>query len=271
MLDPKSWLPKAQDLQPGRRKRVDHDCGSGRTLLLSRDQDGLKAYCFRCNEHGRHRVEESLADKAARLERLRVGDAHLHRGVAHGAVNLPLPAVHGVPEWPEKVRLWLYKAGLGAPEIARLGAYYHPPSDRVVLPVLDASGRPVFWQARALDGRQPKYMAPAVDKSAVFPRWGSADTPTLCEDILSAFKVGLVAEGWAILGTRIPAVMLSELLRRGSGCSVWLDPDPAGQRGAHKIIKQLSAFGIPCRNIVSDKDPKLLFRSEIKEHLCPST
>lgn len=183
-----------------------------------------------------------------------------------------MPQVHSVSEWPLRAALWLYKAGLGAHEIGQLGAYYHPPSDRVVLPVLDPlAGTPVFWQARALDGRQPKYMAPAVDKARVLARWGHAARPTLTEDILSAFKVGLVAEGWAVLGTRVPAVMVAELLRRGTGCNVWLDPDAAGQRGAAKIIKQLTAYGIACRNIVSQRDPKLHTRQQIGELICDTT
>lgn len=212
---------------------------------------------------------ESLAVKAERIRRLHAGDALLHGNGAHSGAALPVPQVHAVSEWPHRAALWLYKAGLGAHEIGQLGAYYHPPSDRVVLPLLDPStGTPVFWQARAVDNRQPKYMAPAVDKAKVFPRWGSASSPTLTEDILSAFKVGLVGEGWAVLGTKVPACMVAELLRRGCGCNVWLDPDVAGQRGAHKIIKQLTAYGIACRNIISQRDPKLHTRQQIGELIC---
>jgi DNA primase len=209
-----------------------------------------------------------LASKAERIRRLHAGDALLYGSGAGSSVELPLPQVHAVSEWPVRAAAWLYKAGLGAHEIGRLGAYYHPPSDRVVLPLLDPStGRPVFWQARAVDNRQPKYMAPPVDKAKVLARWGKAAVPTLTEDILSAFKVGLVAEGWAVLGTTVQSGMVAELLRRGGQCNVWLDPDAAGRRGAAKIIKQLSAYGVRCRNIVSPKDPKLHNRREIGEYL----
>lgn len=172
-------------------------------------------------------------------------------------------------DWPDSARLWLYKAGLGRAEIGQLGAYYHPPTDRVVLPLLDpATGMPVFYQARAVDKwRQPKYLAPAVGRDAVLARFGQDDSPTLTEDILSAFKIGLVSEGIAILGTRISAKVMAHLMSRKCKVNVWLDPDPAGQRGAAKIMAQLRAYGIQYRNIQSERDPKLHTRQEIKEYL----
>lgn len=269
-LNPRSWVHLAEGLQPGRRKRVDHDCGPGRTLLIRSEPDGHHAYCFRCNEGGVAKAPApSLAELAERGRRLRAGDALLHRDDAPGRVLLPVPAVPVVSfsSWPKSAQVWLLKAGLGRAEIARLGAYYHPPSDRVVLPVLDSSGAVVYWQARALDGRQPKYMSPEADKAKVLPRFGSAPFPTLTEDILSAFKVGLVGEGWAVMGTKVSAFALRLLMARNVPVNVWLDPDPAGQRGAMKIIKQLRAYGIETRNIVSKRDPKLHNRDEIKEIL----
>lgn len=261
MLSPQSWLPKAQGLEVGRKLRTDHDCGGGRTLIISRDLYGYRAYCFRCNEHGRaEHPGESLADKLARVRQLQAGDGELPRTAA-----LPLPRVSLLGGGPVWARLWLAKAGLGAAEIERLGAYYHPPTDRVVLPVFEGS-TPVFWQARSLH-RQPKYLAPEVDRALVVPRWGSSPSPTLTEDILSAFKVGQVGEGWALMGTRVSTRVINMLLSRGCSVNVWLDPDPAGQRGATKVIKQLRAAGIRCRNIVSTVDPKLVFYSEIKELL----
>lgn len=266
MLSPQSWLPKAEGLEIGRKRRTDHDCGGGRTLIVSRDIHGYRAYCFRCGEAGVAKPpQESLAERTARIRLLQAGDALLHRQGTDGRVHLPVLSVRDVSAWPDSFRVWLAKAGLGASEIGRLGAYYHPPSDRLVLPVFEGS-TPVFWQARSLH-RQPKYLAPEVDRALVVPRWGSSPSPTLTEDILSAFKVGQVGEGWALMGTRVSTRVINMLLSRGCSVNVWLDPDPAGQRGATKVIKQLRAVGIRCRNIVSTVDPKLVFYSEIKELL----
>lgn len=129
----------------------------------------------------------------------------------------------------------------------------------------------MFWQARALDGRQPKYLAPAIDKRGIVPRWGSAEDVTLTEDILSAYKVGQVAEGWSLLGTQaLPGLLTKLLQRRPPHVNVWLDPDRAGQRAASKLIPRLRGVGLNARRIVSERDPKLHTYDEIKEILCSS-
>lgn len=206
-----------------------------------------------------HRPIESLADKVARLQRLSAGDDSV-RGLEQG--SLPVPQVRSIPEWPDGAAVWLYKAGLSREDIGRLGIYYHPPSDRVVLPV------GTYFQARAYQkGRMPKYMGPGVRPPDLIAKWGSDTVPTLTEDILSAMKVGSVSEGWAVLGTHVSDAMVAALLKRGTAVRTWLDPDAAGRRGAAKIIKQLRAYGLEVRDIVSERDPKLHSRSEIKEIL----
>jgi DNA primase len=69
-------------------------------------------------------------------------------------------------------------------------------------------------------------------------------------------KVGMVGEGWAILGTRISDHMVSEVIKRGK-VNIWTDPDSAGRNAAQKFQKQLTAFGVSVRVIHSTKDPKL--------------
>lgn len=261
MLAPASWLPIAETLALGARLRTNHDCGGGRTLTVRKDADGLHAFCFRCNDHGwKAPAPEPLEVRLARLNKQHAADTK-----ASASAALPQPAVREWAKWPPECRLWLLKAGLCSADLPGLGAYYHPPSQRVVLPVLGPSGRVLFWQARAVDKRQPKYLAPPVDKASVIPSYGTAHRVTLTEDLLSAYKVGQVGEGWSMLGTSINDNMLAALLRRGCAVNVWLDPDPAGQRGAAKVLAKLRAVGLDCRNIISKVDPKLVHLSEIKE------
>lgn len=263
MLSRASWLPLAEGLEPGRRIRVDHDCGPGNTLLLSRDSNGYRAYCFRCDDSGAARgPEEPLSVRLARLR-----EAGNNDGQVAQSTSLPEPRITDVSQWPEAARLWLFKAGLGRREIGQLGAYYHAPTQRVVLPVLDGSRRVVYWQARALDGRVPKYLNPGVDRATILPKFGHAEVPTLCEDILSAFKVGLVAEGWSLMGVKASDKLVADILAGPKRCNIWLDPDPPGQRAAARISKQLTGYGVAVRNIVSLKDPKLHTRDQIKELL----
>lgn len=262
MLARESWLPQAEELPLGGKARLAHDCGVGRVLLVEHTAEGYKAWCHRCNDRGwAPRPELSFAERMALL-RSRAGADNAARGQ-----DAPHPRIYDLDEWPLDAKAWLYKAGLGRPDVGRLGAYYHPHTNRVVLPVLASDSGILYWQARSIDGRTPKYLGPNVKPASLLARWGRANSPTLCEDILSAFKVGLVAEGWAVLGTHVQDNMVAALLDRQAPVNVWLDPDPAGQRGAGKIIKQLRAYGLAVRNIVSPKDPKLMHRAQIKELL----
>ena len=263
-LSHESWIKQAQGLRPGERRRVPHDCGPGRVMLVSHTSEGYRAWCFRCNDSGWAPAEPPpLHVRLAALADRAKADAK----VSAKATELPLPAVPW-SEWPDSARLWLLKAGLGAHDAGRLGAYYHPPTDRVVLPVLSGS-EPVFWQARAVDGRVPKYLSPEKPAGGVLPRWGSASRITLTEDILSAYKVGSTegCEAWAMMGTSLKPHVLAELMKAGKPCNIWLDPDAAGRRAASKAVKTLAGYGIDCRIIRSTKDPKLLHRAVIKEHL----
>lgn len=264
MLDTASWLPLAEKLglQDGRSRRTHHECGEGRTLLLSREGPKLKAWCFRCNDGGTHTIEEPLNVRIARL-------ADAHKADADACASAALPdGLTNPAEWPATARLWFARAGMHGGDIGALGARYDPSTGRVVVPC-----GPHFWVARALNkGQQPKYLAPNVDKSLVLPRFGQADRITLVEDILSAYKVGQVAEGWCMLGTSLQSHALRLILQSGKAVNVWLDNDlppvhpvNRGQIAARKVSKQLRALGVSVRNIVSHKDPKLMTYDEIKE------
>lgn len=263
MLSPSSWHDKAQNLSIGSKVRTDHDCGGRRTLTIRHDESGTHAFCFRCNDTGW--LPPLPVPLAVRLERLRK-QHEADASICH-AVALPEPQVKAWADWPPACRLWFLKAGLCAADLPRLGAYYHPPTNRVFLPVIDPLVGPVFWQARAVDGRQPKYLAPDVSKALVIPVYGSAEDVTLTEDLLSAYKVGKVGEGWSLLGTSPSTKLLSGLVERGCKVNVWLDPDSAGRKAAAKVLKTLRAMGVECRDIISKQDPKLLHRAEIQELL----
>ena len=263
MLSPASWTHLTEGLALGQHIRTDHDCGPGRTLTVRREARGLSAHCFRCNDKGwLPAPPEPLSVRLERLAKAHVADAKIGASVA-----LPGPVRVPWSDWPAECRLWLLKAGLSGADAGLLGAYYHPPTDRVVLPVLGPSG-PVFWQARAVKkDRFPKYVAPPVDKASVVPMYGSAQDVTLTEDILSAYKVGTVGEGWSLLGTSISAGCMAALLKRNARVNVWLDPDGAGHKGATRVLATLRGAGLEARRIISKADPKLIHRSEIKELL----
>lgn len=263
MLGPAGWLPQAQQLPPGAKARVDHDCGAGRTLLIENAEKGFTAFCFRCSEPGFvPHPQPSLAERISRLRAARVEDVE-----AETDPRPPLPALFAdrVSEWPGEARVWLYKAGLSNDRIAELGYYWCPRIKRVVLPVFDA-GRVVYWQARGFDKERAKYINPKIDKPVY--RVGSGPILVLTEDMLSAAKVGAVTEAWSILGTYAPDdAVLTEIIRMGKPVRVWLDPDGAGRKGRRKLVPKLRAYGVDALGVETERDPKLHSNEEIRNVL----
>jgi len=266
MLSRESWWPRVEHLEIGRKQRVPHDCGDGSPLIISRDDRGWHAYCFRCLDIGWEAPpKESLAEKVARIEKQRAADETL----PGSALCLPMPRVYDVDQWPEGAKLWLYKAGISREDIGVLRIYWHPASDRVVVPVLSADGSSIFYQARAWQkGRTPKYLGPTPRPADLLPKWGSADMISLTEDLLSAIKIGMASgEGICLLGTKISDHIMAHLMRRRCHVNVVLDPDPPGQRGARSICAQLAAYSVPHSNVILERDPKLLTLAALKEKL----
>ena len=257
MLDPRSFERYAKDLKPGGKVRVDHDCGSGRTMIVSRVDDGVMAHCFRCSDTGFIREEVSLAERIAKLTAKREADAALC-----STISLPMPAVTDPQLWPAPYRVWLYKAGLSNDRIMELGFYYHPPTARVILPVYE-DGVLVYWQGRSLSLGVAKYLNPVVERGTIAPKYGSGSVIVLTEDILSAVKVGMVTEAWSIMGTSLPDKVAIQLAHRQQPVLVMLDPDDAGKRGAAKILRQLRSLGLSVANYCGSVDPKFINREEL--------
>lgn len=262
MLDPRSWLDQAQELAEGRRARVGHDCGPGACMIVEHKAEGWSSYCHRCADKGWvPKPMPTLAERVARKQAQLLADKEIERDP-----RPPYPPTFDVQQWPLQARVWLFKAGLFVEDIADLGAYYHEPSRRVILPVTK-DGKLVYWQGRNVglcELGAPKYLNSNTDKNGLVASYGEGDVIVLTEDILSAFRVGLVTEAWSLLGTSLCVVTLASLLQRRPPVLVWLDPDKAGQRAAFKIIRTLTNVGIPCTSILSEKDPKLLSRAEVK-------
>ncbi|AQT27796.1 DNA primase [Ralstonia phage RS-PI-1] len=262
MLDPKTWLDAAQATDEGKSRRVDHHCGDGRTLKVSNGDRGWSAFCFRCDDKGWFpKPQESLAERAERRRREAVQDEQTASSVA-----LPEPINTDVATWPVKAAVWLYKAGIGRPEIAELGAYWHEPTARVVLPVIDGEDI-VYWQARDCGwtraSNRPKYINPETDKQHLVAKYGRGDPLVLTEDVLSAFRVGQHTEAWSLLGTNLTDPVLARILKRGGSVRVWLDPDTAGRKASRTIINRLVACGVSAHAIHTQRDPKLYSRRDI--------
>lgn len=262
MLPAASWLPLAEELPLGARRRVDHDCGGGRTLTVEHKDGGYSAWCFRCSDKGWHpHPQPSLAERIARLNTVRAAES-----AAEACSAPPTPTSFEPSDWPLQARVWLYSAGFSNDTIKAHGFYHAGGLDRVVLPVI-AGGAVRYWQARGFDKDRPKYLNPPIDKPIAC--YGEAGPLVLTEDILSAARVGEVAKGRCILGTSLPTGATLDLVRQAQGrpVLVWLDGDAAGRKGSSKIVRALRLIGVDGRVIRSPLDPKLYPTDTIREFI----
>lgn len=269
MLEPASWLPAAQDLALGQSLRTGHDCGEGKPLIVEHKDQGWSAWCHRCNDKGWvPKPAPTLAERYAQQEAQRLAEQELQ-----ASPQLPTPLDFTVREWPLEARVWLFKSGLFYEDIKELGAYYHPKSKRVVLPVMQGQDV-VYWQARDV-GLCPfgsaKYLNSTTNRADIVYQRGTGSEIVLTEDILSAYRVSLHTEAWSLLGTRLQDATLARLVRDGRPVLVWLDDDKRrgnpGQIGAAKIKRVLELAGVPCRNIVTPREPKQMTRAEVEQTL----
>jgi len=260
-IEPEEFVHLAEDLRVGHQLRAKH-CGNSESMVISREPGKLVAHCFRCDGNGYVAEQESPANMLARVKAEHAADAEARR-----SVQLPDTKVYDLKLWPKDAGLWLFRAGFSPSMIEELGAYWCPELGRVVLPVME-DGHVIFWQARSVK-RQPKIISPDAPRAGLVARYGlgKGDRIVLCEDILSAFKVGQEVEAWSLLGTKLLPGPFADLLRADKPVVVWLDGDDPGQISAAKILKKLRAFSIPVTNIVTEDDPKLQSRDTIRRLL----
>lgn len=276
------WLDAAEALPLGKSRRWVHGCSLNKdtpNMMVSHNDAGYSAYCFRCGPQPffpgpRPTVEEMVARRKRQAEADRAAQDQ-----TIDEIVLPGPRVKDMTDWPAAACLWWFKAGMTQKDATDMGVYYHADTDRVVIPVWDRSTMTAsYYQARACDGRNPKYINPRVDRTAIVYEagidWGEGRV-VLTEDILSARRVWLADQpsmggglwtAWSLMGTKLHDKILSRLIHREGleEVVVWLDPDEAGQKAQREICKRLDIFGVPYRSVVSEKDPKYLSHDFIK-------
>ena len=258
MTHPANVLALADQLKLGQKRRVEHDCGEGKTLVVSRTERGTSYWCHRCHDKGWIPAERSLADRIAALTEATEWD-----GTAQQSLELPGPGKMNPQDWPDAPRLWLYKAGFSNDEIRRHGWYWNPRMQRVILPV-KKDGKVIYWQGRGFDAGRPKAINPVANREGLVAKYGEGDWIALTEDILSAAKVGSVGEAWALLGTVLSYSTALALADAGRPVLLMLDDDPAGRRGAAEASKTLNLLGVWNKQVYFGKDPKGVDRSTIK-------
>lgn len=253
------WLEIAKSIPQGSRLRTrcgEPGCGKDNSQLVSHDEHGYRAWCFRCRipkfeSHGLRSIEL--------IER------HRKERAIQRAVAVTLPEDYTL-QVPPRAAIWYYKYGISAELAAMYGIGYTPELDRVVLPVYE-SGDLVAVQMRAVDpARKMKYLNPLGPKvsSAIFESAPATGVTVVVEDILSAIKVGRVHHATSILGTNMTDQRALKIAQRNNTVLLWLDGDKAGKRGAVAAEKQLRLLGVNVVRITTADDPKTYSLEEIR-------
>ena len=227
-------------------------------MVVKHGANGWDAYCWRCSDDGFvPHPQPSMAERLARLKQVRQAEQE-----AEADPRPPMPAEFDPARWPLQARVWLYKAGFTNDTIRGAGLYHCSRLDRVVLPVI-RDGRLCYWQARGFDPERPKYLNPKIDKTNLTADYGQGDTLVITEDVLSAIRVGEVAEARSILGTALSDGVAASICAADKPVAIWLDPDAAGRRGATKAKRKLDLIGVRSVIVKSGRDPKLYSKEEI--------
>jgi Zn ribbon nucleic-acid-binding protein len=168
--------------------------------------------------------------------------------------------LENVREIPKKAMQWLLTFGITQAEIEEYGIKWNPRNEFLVL--IDQAK---YWQARTFDGRRPKYMSFGRKPLTIF---GEGDTIVIVEDILSAMKIARLRGEFCsapVLGSSLAYDMEEQVVGQYKKALIWLDRDKA--RNSLLISRKLKERGLDSKIVVTELDPKLYSKNQIKKYL----
>lgn len=232
--------------------------------------------CPNCAKHGRDRGSNNLAVYSdgsmycfschywkAGNGLARIG----HRDpVNEPAIVLPSDADTVLPR---VCREYLGRYGLTSHDCTLNTVMYSEFWQRLIFPYFNDKGL-VAWQGRYLGtekGKAKWYSKGNLKEFQHFVGNKNAKVHVLCEDVISAIKVAhnLSVCAVPLFGSHVSTTRLLQLKRKGVTILVWLDKDK--QKESMQYAKFARDFGIDCRSIITDLDPKEYSDSEILEIL----
>ena len=262
LITPKTYssLPECyRHLRPfGEEVRFDHKkCkDTKQRLYVKRILKGYVYHCHNCGCHGIYSTQPGSLSPNKTLEQLQNIKKKPSKPIQTGNLSLSegFDPILSMP-----AARWVQKYGILKEEATRYG--FGMKGNRLILPVYDAQGKLIYYQARNLETptkKNPKYLnVRAKDaKNVFFKSKGTYPhkTAVIVEDILSAIKTGRHAQSYALLGSYIP-LGFAEELQEYDQAIIWLDPDKT--KDAMRYSRQFTAIvGIPIHVCISNKDPK---------------
>ena len=260
--------PEAKGLGEGVTIKVPHlgcDAGysSAKKLYITGTEEGVIAHCWRCGAGGGKSFRERNHIRTRKNNVLNTDTISL-------PPDLEIEPVRCHP----LMNVWLGQAGITRAEREQHSIGWSEEQSRAILPIF-MHGKLVAYQERRLlpHDNGPQYLTTRL-RSVKHPLFQTGPTyhggtMVIVEDILSAIKVGRVANATALLGVFLPDESTQYILRLKPGnVKVMLDNDnPQVRVQQRRILRRLGAFAPTSRVFVDGRDPKLMSESELREVL----
>lgn len=231
-------------------------CGQDKSLMLSRELQGVKYKCFRCSEYGYIPVQPSMQELLQDRQAVLAYESN---------PDLVLPDLNY--DFPSHAVVWLSKASI-TPRLWKEKIFWSPSIKRVVMPlywegVLEA----VCTRDTSVPRPRPKYFV-KYKENFCSPVYGEGTGLVVVEDVLSAIRVADSGyRSMCILGTHVNSAVLNRIVQFKCPVHVWLDGDKAGVQGRLNLIRVLKLMGAEVHAIKTSKDPKLYSKQVIQELL----
>lgn len=176
-------------------------------------------------------------------------------------------------KYPDKCLAWAGKYGLTETDLLRYNTFWSPSEQRLIFPFYE-NGNLLGYQGRSFKennpviGKIPKWFGKGITED-VFNILGIGNILVLCEDIVSAIKIAKA--GYAsmpLYGSSISQERFKRLYKLFGSKSevvIWLDYDKASEAPSYSKLGGI--YGLSCRTIVTEQDPKEYSIEEIQEIL----
>lgn len=265
------WLTTAKSLPCGSKIKVVH-CGNSPSMLISHGEKGYSCHCFRCESPDGHQFVPHKDRSIAEIQR------HKQELLEHKSKPPRVPSDFTDKIPPEAA--WFFRYGITIEDVQAFNWGYSEFFNRVVMPVYSSITGPFdAVQMRAISPNdKPKYLYLGKPKPDTI--WGITDALAraadiiVVEDMLSAIKLRTAGfNSVSILGSDITDGQIQKLIQIQSdprrAIVMWLDADPAGDKGTKRAIKQLQLQGFYNIKRVTGhiEDPKCYTRDKIREFI----
>jgi len=168
-------------------------------------------------------------------------------------------------EISERASTWCREYGISDNTLKRNYVLWSENQQRLIFPYY-IEGELQAWQGRYFGNEnKPKWFTQGDIDNILYTLGKPTQTICLVEDIVSAIKIASHIHSSPLFGSHISNNRFTRLSRYYKDVYIWLDPDK--RKEAIKFASKGRLFGLDCKVIVSDRDPKEHTHEEIQGYL----